>query len=421
MENNKTAPEIISFLSETKSKIIKTPEILQERYIPPGPPIHRSKEITEMAEYIAQIFRSNIPRHCFIYGKMGTGKTIVTKYIIQEILKKAKDQSKNIHTHMINCKLNRTINSILANIINNLSTTSVGTRGYTIDERIDQLAAVLNKISGHFIFVLDEVDNIADAQKDQTDIFYILTRMATTGEKILPDVTISVISISNDLKFYDTLDGRIKSTFGQTEFIFPPYNAAQLQDILKQRATQAFHENMLDPSVLPLCAAIIAQESGDARRVIELLRNAAEVAERRNKEKITEDDVRGAQAKMEIDRVTATIETLPVQHKIVLYGIAMNSENGYDRLTTGENYDTYKNVCKKTGLDAITLRRFSDIVSELDTINIISARLVSYGRGGKTREITLAFPIGEVKETLMQDATLNVLRHYKLPRGSGFF
>ena len=42
----------------------------------------------------------------------------------------------------------------------------------------------------------------------------------------------------------------------------------------------AFKENSVDPNVITYCASKAAQEHGDARKAIDLLRIAAELAER---------------------------------------------------------------------------------------------------------------------------------------------
>ncbi len=91
-----------------------------------------------------------------------------------------------------------------------------------------------------------------------------------------------MIGVSNDLKFTEFLDPRVKSSLGEEELIFPPYDAEQISDILKQRAKMAYNDGVLGEMVIPLCAAFAAQEHGDARRALDLLRVSGEIAEREN-------------------------------------------------------------------------------------------------------------------------------------------
>jgi len=195
--------------------------------------------------------------------------------------------------------------------------------------------------------------------------------------------------------------------------VFPPYNAEQLQDILNQRAKLAFDDGTLEPSVIPLCSALAAQEHGDARRALDLLRIAAEIAERGGEDKITEAHVYKAKNKIELDCVTEAVKTLPTQSKLVLLGIIINEEKNNGRLTTGDVYTTYRDMCKVVGLTALTQRRVTDLISELDMLGIIHARVKSFGRGGRTKEIESAVPILETKRTLEEDEVLQSLKNYK--------
>jgi cell division control protein 6 len=224
---------------------------------------------------------------------------------------------------------------------------------------------------------------------------------------------VSVIGISNDLKFTEFLDPRVKSRLGEEKLVFPPYNAEQLQDILHQRAVLTFDPGILEGAVIPLCSALAAQEHGDARRALDLLRIAAEIAERNNDDHITEAHVYKAKNKIELDCVTEAVKTLPTQSKLVLLGILLNEEKNDGRLTTGDVYETYREICKIVGVACLTQRRVTDLISELDMLGIIHARVKSFGRGGRTKEIEAAVPLAETKRTLEEDEILQMLKNYK--------
>ncbi len=234
--------------------------------------------------------------------------------------------------------------------------------------------------------------------------------------KINDDLTkarVSLIGISNDLKFTEFLDPRVKSRLGEEKMVFPPYNAEQLQDILNQRAKIAFDEGIMEAAVVPLCAALAAQEHGDARRALDLLRIAAEIAERGGDEKIGEVHVYKAKNKIELDCVTEAVKTLPTQSKLVLLAIIINEEKNNGRLTTGDVYETYHDLCKAAVVTQLTQRRVTDLISELDMLGIIHARVKSFGRGGRTKEIELAVPMIETRRTLEEDEVLQGLKNYK--------
>jgi cell division control protein 6 len=232
----------------------------------------------------------------------------------------------------------------------------------------------------------------------------------------LENARVSIIGISNDLRFTNYLDPRVQSSLSEEEIVFSPYNARQLEDILRQRAEMAFKEGVLDEFVIPLCAALAAREHGDARKALDLLRVAGEVAERENAEKVTEYHVRKANEKIEADNIVEAVRTLPTQSKVLLYSVILLEERGVKTLTTGEVYDTYKRLCKFLSIDTLTQRRVSDLISELDLLGILNSRVVSKGRYGRTKEIKLEVsPVG-IKLVLEDDIRLRNLASFKLPQ-----
>jgi cell division control protein 6 len=251
------------------------------------------------------------------------------------------------------------------------------------------------------VIMLDEIDKLVEKSGDDT--LYNLSRMNSE----LDNSRVSIIGISNDLKFTDFLDPRVKSSLGEEEIVFPPYDANQLRDILQHRSEVAFKQDALSEDVLPLCAAFAAQEHGDARRALDLLRTAGELAERDQSEDVTEDHVRRAQDKIELDRVVEVVRTLPTQSKLVLYAILLLEDNGVHNVNTGEVYNIYKTLCDELDADVLTQRRVTDLISELDMLGIVNAVVVSKGRYGRTKEISLSVPVEETEAVLEADSRLS--------------
>ncbi len=251
------------------------------------------------------------------------------------------------------------------------------------------------------VIMLDEIDKLVEKSGDDT--LYNLSRMNSE----LQNSRVSIIGISNDLKFTDFLDPRVKSSLGEEEIVFPPYDANQLRDILQHRAEVAFKTDVLSPDVIPLCAAFAAQEHGDARRALDLLRTAGELAERAQAETIIEEHVRQAQDKIELDRVVEVVRTLPTQSKLVLFSIILLEKNGVHSINTGEVFNIYKRLCEEIDADVLTQRRVTDLISELDMLGIVNAVVVSKGRYGRTKEISLSVPLEETEVVLLSDSRLS--------------
>jgi cell division control protein 6 len=248
--------------------------------------------------------------------------------------------------------------------------------------------------------MLDEIDKLVEKSGDDT--LYNLSRMNSE----LENSRISIMGISNDLKFTDFLDPRVKSSLGEEEIVFPPYDANQLRDILQHRADTAFKNGALTDDVIPLCAAFAAQEHGDARRALDLLRTAGELAERSQAETVAEKHVRQAQDKIELDRVVEVVRTLPTQSKIVLFAVILLEKNGVHNINTGEVFNIYKRLCEEIDADVLTQRRVTDLISELDMLGIVNAVVVSKGRYGRTKEMGLSVPVEETEAVLLSDSRL---------------
>ena len=383
-------------------------EVLRPSYIPDELP-HRQQQINQLASIMVTALRGERPSNVLIFGKTGTGKTASAKFLGNEI-KKAETSLNKVTFLYMNCEVVDTPYSVLQNIGNQFIQDfdqRIPFTGWSTERVYNILREKLDEQERVVIIVLDEIDKLV--YKSGDDVLYHLSKINDD----LSQARVSLIGISNDLKFTEFLDPRVKSRLGEEKMVFPPYNAEQLQDILMQRARLAFDEGSLDASVIPLCSALAAQEHGDARRALDLLRIAAETAERGNEDRVTEAHVFKAKNRIELDCVTEAVKTLPTQSKLVLLSIIVNEEKNNGRLTTGDVYGTYRDMCKLVGLTSLTQRRITDLISELDMLGIIHARVKSFGRGGRTKEIETAVPIEETKHTLEEDEGLQMLKNYR--------
>jgi cell division control protein 6 len=272
--------------------------------------------------------------------------------------------------------------------------------GWPTDQVYLELVNKLDATGGVLVIVLDEIDKLV--KKSGDEILYNLTRINAD----LKASKVSMIGISNDLSFKDFLDPRVLSSLSEEEIVFPPYNAPQLCDILQQRAEGAFVEGALEPGVIPLCAALAAQEHGDARRALDLLRISGELADREDAQKVTEQNVRMAQAKIENDSMIECISTLPTQSKAILYSMLLLEQDGRSIFTSGEVFGIYQQIAPHIDLDILTHRRVTDLISELNMLGVINTRVVSRGRYGRTKEMWFDSNTGKIWEVVLKDPRL---------------
>ena len=431
--------------------IFESKEVLRPSYTPHELP-HREEQINNMATILVTALRGDTPSNILIYGKTGTGKTASAKFVSEELETTSEKYEVPCEVQYINCEVTDTQYRVLAQLANKF----IEKNETYIEKRLDELgelrdraaespvalegadfdsvAAVEDRIESldddlaefdpvpmtgwptdqvyttffdavdyHervVVIMLDEIDKLVEKSGDDT--LYNLSRMNSE----LENSRVSIMGISNDLKFTDFLDPRVKSSLGEEEIVFPPYDATQLRDILQHRAETAFKPEILSEDVIPLCAAFAAQEHGDARRALDLLRTAGELAERDRTETVEEKHVRKAQEKIELDRVVEVVRTLPTQSKLVLYATMLLEKNGVHNINTGEVFNIYKRLCQEIDADVLTQRRVTDLISELDMLGIVNAIVVSKGRYGRTKEINLSVPLEETEAVLLSDSRI---------------
>jgi len=375
------------FDSVGSRSLFKNKQILQSNYNPKTIP-HRDKQIEQIAGILAPSLLGEKTSNLFIYGKTGTGKTLSIQHVTEELSRRAKD-NQILRVEYLNCKLKKVADTeyrILAELIKKLGG-SVPATGLPTDQVYLKFLEILeNGKEKLLILILDEIDQAI--KKISDEFLYNLTRLNSE----LDNFQIIVVGISNDLRFLDMIDQRVRSSLSEEEIVFPPYNAIQLQDILRKRSEEAFKPKVVSEGVIAKCAAFAAREHGDARRALDLLRVAGEIAERESSPKIDMKHIDKANDKIERDKILDIIETEPKQFQLVLFSIFELAKKSTKGIFTGDIYTYYQDLCNKINIETLTQRRISDIIAEFDMLGIINARVISKGRQGRTREIKLAIP-----------------------------
>ena len=369
-------------------------EALSPNYVPGHLPF-RDPQTKAVAQILAPILRGSKPSNLLLYGKTGTGKTAVTNYVLSKL--KAEANNPNLVLAYVNTRLAdgeyRTL-ADFAKFLDLKKERQIPLTGLAIGEVIDRISDNIKANRKKVVLVLDEIDYLVKLFGD--DILYAFTR---SGEKLAPGF-LALVGISNDLRFKENLDPRVLSSLSEEELVFPPYTVDELRQILTERAHLAFRPSAVSPGAINMCAAMAGSEHGDARRAIDLLRIAGEVAEREGLKQIDDSCIRTASAKMEVDRVDEAIRSLPVQNKAILAAVS-RFDGGTN---TGELYLAYSNLCRKMGIEILTQRRMSGILGDLDLLGLVEASVVSKGRRGRTKKIQLLIGRDTLEKTLSEDS-----------------
>ncbi len=394
---SRSVKEIFRRAKEGQTVFIER-KALNPDYLPPNLPF-REAQSDEIAQILSPILKGSKPSNLLLYGKTGTGKTAVAKSVLKELEKEA--ERKNLVVAYVNTRTENTEYRTLAEFSKSLDLPKedqIPFTGLSIGEVVGRISRQIKRNGIHAVLVMDEIDYLVKEFGD--GILYEFTR---SNERLSPGF-LSLVGISNDLKFKDGLDPRVLSSLSEEELVFPPYTVDELREILTERAKEAFRPSVASPAAINLCAAMAGSEHGDARRAIDLLRIAGEVAEREGLKQIDDSCIRVASDKMEVDRVDEAIRSLPVQNKAILFAVS-RFDGGTN---TGELYIAYSNLCKRLGIETLTQRRLSGILGDLDLLGLVEASVVSKGRRGRTKKIQLLIGKDTLEKTLSEDPAFSM-------------
>ena len=366
---------------ESEDSIFVDKELLDIEHIPNEERIiGREDEISNLANSIHPAIRGGKPRNTLIYGKTGTGKSLVAKHVTQSAENFAHEQGTRLDRAYIDCtqattetqvviKLGRTFNRPDETNI------SVPLSGLSTNAYYDRLWQILDTLHDVVIIILDEVDKL-----QENNVLMQLSRAGEAGK--IDSCKVGILAISNKISFKDSLDERVLSSLQEREFIFPPYDANQLREIMRHRQ-DAFHEGVLTDDVIPLAAAFAAQEHGDARKALDILRNAGELAKDDDSDVVREEHVRNAREKADIDRFSKLLQDQPTQSKAAVYALSLIADGSkQEEFPTREIYERYEQLTESLDIDPLSQRRMSDRLNEQAFLDILGVTdRVGRGRG----------------------------------------
>ncbi|MFH5801280.1 orc1/cdc6 family replication initiation protein [Haladaptatus sp. CMAA 1911] len=364
---------------EQEDNIFANESLLEIDHVPSADRIvGRDDEIRMLAEELRSAVNGHSPENVIIYGKTGTGKSLVSRHVTSRAKELAKD-GVSIGTAYVDCSTHSTETqavSTLARHYNepNVTQLRVPETGLSTAAYYERLWTVLDLQYDVVIIILDEADLMIDDS--------ILMKLSRAGESGSTSCRIGVIAISNKIEWADDLNERVKSSLQPKEMAFQPYDATQLERIMENR-TDAFQSGVLTSDVIPLCAAFAAQDFGDARKAIDILRHSGNLAYKQDAEQVTETHVREARTEAEKDRFKELIEGVPQQAKAVLLALSILTNNSaQEEFATQLVYRQYSNICKTIELDTLSERRFRDILKEQAFLGLIDIQKENRGRSG---------------------------------------
>jgi archaeal cell division control protein 6 len=373
----------------------------------PSQIIGREKRSKDLVRFLLGYKQGLVVPFVSVYGRSGSGKSTLVKFICENL------DDENISYAFVNLRKVRTVFGCANLILTEVgqpslkSAQGINTAIEHISNGIEQRLSNnsnknKNNKSGNntaklFILVLDEFDVLLhDKRGKPSDFIYKLLVME---EKLREKgYLMCIVAISNNVMSDYEIDDRVRSRIGTSEVFFEPYTQQAVLAILKDRAAKAFSQPV-DSEILQYCADQSSQQHGDARRAIDLLRVAAEIAGKKG-ERLSKMHIDAAMEQLQRDRVSTTLSSASFHLKLAATALARISYLTQEVWhSTSTVYNQYRLILEDGTTKPLTYRRIAELLTELENMGLVISYTSSKGRHGHGTQYKLVVPpeaIGKV-------------------------
>jgi cell division control protein 6 len=342
---------------------------------------HRETQMETLKYALRPAVRGSRPLNVMAQGPPGTGKTTAVHILFDELRAQT-----DVQAVRVNCQVNSTRYSVFSRLFEGVFDYEPPSSGISFKKLFSQVTDRLVENDQVLVVALDDV-NYLFYESEASDTLYSLLR--AHEEQGGARIGVILISSDLDLEIIEDLDSRVQSVFRPEEVYFNKYDEPAIADILGERIDRGFHEGVVDAPTLDRVAALTADQGGDLRVGIDLLRRAGLNAEMRGSRNVALEDVEEAYDKSKYVHLSRRLGGLSESERALVEVIAE-----HDGDQAGTVYETFH---ERTDLG---YTRYSEIVNKLDQLGVIDATYTDVDGRGRSRELTLTYDSEAVLDRL---------------------
>jgi len=343
--------------------------------------LHRETQMESLKYALRPAVRGSRPLNVMAQGPPGTGKTTAIQIMFDEL----RGQT-DIEAVRVNCQVNSTRYSVFSRLFEGVFDYEPPSSGISFKKLFSQVTDRLVDENRVLVVALDDV-NYLFYESEASDTLYSLLR--AHEEQGGAKIGVIVVSSDLDLDMIEALDGRVQSVFRPEEVYFPKYDEPEIGEILRERVRRGFYDGVVDAPVLDRVAELTADQGGDLRVGIDLLRRAGLKAEMRASRTVEPQDVEAAYDTSKYVHLSRRLQGLADSERALVEVIAE-----HDGERAGDIYEAFHD---RTDLG---YTRYSEIINKLDQLGIIDATYTEVEGRGRSRELTLNYNADAVLDRL---------------------
>ncbi len=360
--------------------VFRNERVFEIDYVPEAF-LHRETQMESLKYALKPAVRGSRPLNVMAHGPPGTGKTTAVQIMFGELQARS-----DVRAVRVNCQVNSTRYAVFARLFEGVFDYEPPSSGVSFKKLFSQVTDALVEDDEVLVVALDDVNYLFYESAASETLYSLLRAHEEQGGA---RIGVIVVSSDPDLDIIAELDGRVQSVFRPEDVYFLTYDEPAIADILKERVARGFQDGALEATVLDRVAELTADQGGDLRVGIDLLRRAGLNAEMRGSTTVAVGDVEEAYETSKHVHLSRRLQELSESERALVTVVA-----DHDGERAGAVYEAFD---ERTDLG---YTRYSEIVNKLDQLGIIDASYADVDGRGRTRELSLNYDPEAVTDRL---------------------